>query len=271
MKLLTSGTIITLIALVVIALIAWWWIKKGKEGYADVQLSNIPDDKFVTRGSFKANLAPRFDPHVSGGYIKGPMPADGLQGAPLSATEGSSRFEDVPDFASLTEGLSSNTPEEYDKLSTPINMPQLRRKRDLKTDRPMLEYTDPSELLPTPDASFLSSDGSRDPSDPSTYVYDRYLFAKLKPRNVKNIGDSALWIRGDLPIKPLNLGWFVPASAPSIDLVAGSMSQIADLDTSIDLQDLLYENKNAEEKLDRLMTGAQDKDSLKSWGKMWDS
>lgn len=94
-------------------------------------------------------------------------------------------------------------------------------------------YTATKDLLPTPDMRQASM---RDPSDPSNYIYDRTIFAKLKPR----YGTVADKVRGDLSITPLKTGWFDVRSTPSTDLVKGYFGSYTDIQENVDLQDAVF-------------------------------
>ena len=71
-------------------------------------------------------------------------------------------------------------------------------------------------------------------------VYDRLIFANQKSR-LAGLGDP---IRGDLPIAPINDGWFRPSVAPNIDLRQGAIHVIAGNDnaTGNSLRDLQLEH-----------------------------
>jgi hypothetical protein len=96
-----------------------------------------------------------------------------------------------------------------------------------------LKYTVPKDLLPAPD---MRQPLSRDPSDPSNFMYDRTVFAPLKKRN-HNEADR---IRGDLDIEPVKTGWFDIATVPTVDLVKGYFGYFNDIQEYQDLQDIAY-------------------------------
>jgi hypothetical protein len=115
-----------------------------------------------------------------------------------------------------------------------------------------LEYTLPSELLPTPD---MRQPLMRDPSDPSNFMYDRTVFAPLKSRNL-NTPDR---IRGDLDIQPIKTGFFDISTIPSIDLAKGYFGYYNDVTEYTDLQDIAYEKTYGG---DNTMTATQKTDNL---------
>jgi len=96
-----------------------------------------------------------------------------------------------------------------------------------------LKYTVPKDILPVPD---MRQPLSRDPSDPSNFMYDRTVFAPLKKRN-HNEADR---IRGDLDIEPVKTGWFDIATVPTVDLVKGYFGYFNDIQEYQDLQDIAY-------------------------------
>jgi hypothetical protein len=127
-----------------------------------------------------------------------------------------------------------------------------------------LEYTLPSELLPTPD---MRQPLMRDPSDPSNFMYDRTVFAPLKSRNL-NTPDR---IRGDLDIQPIKIGYFDVSTVPQIDLSKGYFGYYNDIEQTQDLQDIAYQKTRdtdggdtmqSTQKLDRLLT-ALNQDMMK--------
>lgn len=88
--------------------------------------------------------------------------------------------------------------------------------------------------LPVGDMTTLNSLG--DESQP--IVYDRYMFAN-RNSNLYSQGDP---IRGDLPIVPINNGWFSVSVQPNIDLQQGAMNVMGGVnnETSQQLADLIY-------------------------------
>lgn len=88
--------------------------------------------------------------------------------------------------------------------------------------------------LPVGDMTTMNSLGEED----QPIVYDRYLFANRNSR-LKSQGD---FFRGDLPIVPINNGWFNPSVQPNVDLQQGAMNVMAGVnnETSQQLADLIY-------------------------------
>ena len=56
--------------------------------------------------------------------------------------------------------------------------------------------------------------------DVQPIIYDRYMYANQKSR-LHGGGDP---IRGDLPILPIQAGWFSPSASPNIDLRSGALA-----------------------------------------------
>lgn len=114
-----------------------------------------------------------------------------------------------------------------------------------------LEYVPTNELLVKPDISAMTF--GKDPSDPSTFMYTRNIYANKKRRNWV----GADLIRGDLPIAPDNRGWFQVSAKAHLDLRRGALQHISDGDlgiynnvgpsmsTNISLEDTLVENDRA--------------------------
>ena len=90
-----------------------------------------------------------------------------------------------------------------------------------------LEYVPTNELLVKPDISAMTF--GKDPSDPSTFMYTRNIYANQKRRNWV----GADLIRGDLPIAPDNRGWFQVSAKAHLDLRRGALQHISDGDLGI--------------------------------------
>lgn len=88
--------------------------------------------------------------------------------------------------------------------------------------------------LPVGDMTTLNSLGQED----QPIVYDRYMFANRNSR-LRAGGDK---IRGDLPIAPVNNGWFNVSIQPNIDLEQGAMNVMGGInnETTQQLADLIY-------------------------------
>lgn len=69
-------------------------------------------------------------------------------------------------------------------------------------------------------------------------IYDRLIYANQKSRLL----EGADFIRGDLPIRPINLGWFSPSAIPHIDLRKGIIDQY-DMETAEQLRLLQMKTK----------------------------
>lgn len=254
-KILIYGVVILVVVLIIVITIK----KKNKEGYSEVLIHpSYTNDEFVTRPSFKAELAPRFDPYrMSGGMIKssyGPMDQQGAGITPLVDSEnivsatGSAIPNSEVDYASvISERENIN---DFDKSCTAIG-------NDVISDfKKQQGYIDAKEMLPVPDIRSCL----KDPSDPDNYMYDRTLFAPLKRRNANIDVD---WIRGDLYIEPIRTGWFDTPSIPGVDLVKGAIPIITD--PVLDLEDTIYSRSKPLESLTYEEKMAQDEATL-PWG-----
>jgi len=62
--------------------------------------------------------------------------------------------------------------------------------------------------------------------------YDRFMYANKKSRNRAN-GDL---IRGDLPIAPINMGWFSTSAQPHLDLNQGAMNVMGGFDNTTNMK-----------------------------------
>jgi len=84
--------------------------------------------------------------------------------------------------------------------------------------------------------NILENNLNDDPNQP--IIYDRLMFANKQSR-LRSRGDP---IRGDLPIIPLNTGWFRPSVTPSIDLQEGAINVLAgeNNETTKSLNNLMY-------------------------------
>lgn len=227
----TANTvIILLVALAVVAIIVKV-TKKKKEGYSELMISN--DDAYVQRPTFKAELAPRFDPYrTGGGYIKSAFPPLEMQGA------GVSPLSDNEYVDSATGSLTENFDNDFASVATEkedvkeFNGSCGKIGEDVVSEFKKAQgYLDPSQMLPIPDVRSCL----KDPSDPENYMYDRTLFAPLKRRHADIPVD---YIRGDIFVQPIRVGWFDTPSIPSVDLQKGAVSIITD--PAIDSTDTIY-------------------------------
>ena len=234
-----------------------------KEGYGDVFYNADLNPNMLSRPSFNSNLDPRnetmrSDPNVYGGFIRGTSPQPGNlastntvsslpmnkpQNVKFSASQqvqngkfsagvndaaqyvGYSDYSKIaPDFANIAQDQSQQKEMKEQEFKASLD----------NKDKSTLQYTLPSELLPTPD---MRQSLTRDPSDPSNFMYDRTVFAPLKKRN-RNEADR---IRGDLDIAPIKTGYFDVATVPHVDLVKGYMGFFNDIQETQDIQDIAFQ------------------------------
>lgn len=197
-----------------------------------------PQNAFYTvPGSFQAQLAPRMFGGDYGANITYNLPSRDNLAVPNSPL----------DFANSVSDVKENfTPDSCNKggesLSyhggAPLMAPDYAN-GNFKEVRDKL-YEGPKTLkashanLPVGDMTSLNSLGQ----DDQPIVYDRYMFANRNSR-LRSQGDL---IRGDLPIAPINNGWFNVNVQPNIDLQQGAMNVLAGVnnETAQQLADLIY-------------------------------
>jgi len=223
----------------------------------------LGNDKFVSTPSFQANLSPRFSNVDYGANIKYNMPSYENQAVPCDPlTMGNMARENyrketparqtrenygnsmnscgggfsggcgggcgVPSCGKggislgtqkMTLGDTGADPNYVNSMNTVYN-----------------QFTSPagSDLVAVGDMTTINADGTLD----QPIVYDRYIYANQRSR-LYGLGDP---IRGDLPIMPINNGWFNVSVVPSIDLRQGAINVIAGVDnaTNKSLAELQY-------------------------------
>lgn len=210
-----------------------------KEPYANTQFAkNYANGNWVSRPNFKADLSPRFDStRTAGGNILGSFPGMAVQGAPLTPVESIMSVQS-PSYATMggPNGAYGDARLPSGGLSTnQVNTILANKFGRGTSDSP--EYTDPKMLLPVAD---MKKALARDPSDPNTFMYDRYIFAPLKRKYGKVPVD---FIRGDLAIPQLRMGWFDPSPVARQDLFAGYFADFLDISQSSSIKDLIWERK----------------------------
>jgi hypothetical protein len=243
---------IGILALVVLVGAYFLYNNKTTERYNDVFSIQPSPRMMYGANSFSANLQPQpgqdptmasylslrsSDPYASAGMMKSGF--DPVNSSAYLAVGGTSTSLTLNgDKYSTSAGGSSD----YASLVESKSMAPLPKKDSgmLKANNPM-EYTTPQDLLPTPD---MRQRLTKDPSDASNFMYDRTLFAPLKPRNL-NTADR---IRGDLDIQPIKTGWFDIATNPKVDLIKGYLGSFKDIEEYTDLQDIVYEKSASGDK-----------------------
>ena len=189
----------------------------------------------------REGFAPQFKAHGSLNQNVGTVDAASFvsykdtdyEGLGVDNPSGSSTFKNAGGYGQISNDFSSyvDTPKQ-----TKMNASSSAYKASLNNNYnpDTLKYTVPGDLLPAPD---MRQQNSRDPSDPSNFMYDRTIFAPMKKRN-HNEADR---IRGDLDIEPVKTGWFDVATVPKIDLVKGYLGYFTDIQEFQDLQDISYQ------------------------------
>ena len=209
------------------------------EGYQDIfYAKDYANDNWVSRPNFRASLDPRFDDSRYAGNIVGGFPGMSVQGAPVTPVESLVNVESgAPSYASMggSNGAYADPRLPEGGLST-SQVNTILAEKFGRTDS-QKQYMEPKELLPVPD---MKKALARDPSDPNTFMYDRYLFAPLKRRYGNVYVD---YIRGDLAIPQLRTGWFDVPPVAAQDLSEGYFADYLDIQQSTNIRDSLWERK----------------------------
>lgn len=198
---------------------------------------NEVGDNFYARPNYATSPTYRFNPHGVTAQTRGRAADDD---APTMATYSSL---EAMKLATMVEEDAKDSDEDSGEDSG-----------DKKYHDP-LEYVPTNELLVKPDISAMTF--GKDPSDPSTFMYTRNIYANQKRRNWV----GADLIRGDLPIAPDNRGWFQVSAKAHLDLRRGALQHISDGDlgiynnvgpsmsTHVSLEDTHVENERAHGKV----------------------
>jgi len=216
-----------------------------REPYADMFVAkDYAKGNWVSRPTFRADLSPRFDStRVGGGNIVGEFPGMAVQGAPLTPVESVMTVQ-TPSYATMggPDGAYNQSAAYGDPrlpagglTTTQVN--KILSEKFGRGNAGEATYTDPKQLLPVAE---MKKALARDPSDPNTFMYDRYLFAPLK-RRYGNV--QVDFVRGDLAIPQLRTGWFDTSPVARQDLMAGYFSSYLDLQQSTSLKDAIFERK----------------------------
>lgn len=230
----TNKTIIGLLTLFVGLLAVSFTPKKKitiREPYQDLfYAKDLAKDNWVSRPNFRADLSPRFDSErMSGGQIVGQFPGMSVQGAPLTPVANIIPTNTAPNFASMGAAYDSRLP------AGGLTNSQVNKVLQEKFGRSSSNYTEARDLLPVAD---MKKTLAKDPSDPGTFMYDRYLFAPLK-RRYGNVNVDH--IRGDIPIAQIRQGWFDTPAVAKQDLTQGYFADYLDIQQSTNIKDSLFE------------------------------
>ncbi len=206
-----------------------------KEPYQDLfYAKDYSKDNWVARPDFRADLDPRFDStRVGGGYVVGSFPGMVVQAAPLTPVDSLIGMDASPSYATM--GGINGAYADQRLPSGGLTSSQVNEILVNKFGRNSPAYTDPKLLMPVPD---MKKALARDPSDPGTFMYDRYLFAPLK-RRYGNVNVD--FIRGDLAIPQLRTGWFDVPPVAAQDLTQGYFQGFTDVQQSTALKDSIFE------------------------------
>lgn len=169
--------------------------------FAYGRATKLPQEEtsFRTFGNGLAPITPRMWGGDYAAVLRGAQPPYGVQAVPTHSVENFAKMAPVGNKDALS-GLDQETQDQliYNKYQK------------------NLEYLEPAELLPKDDMSGTAY--GKAISDPETFVYDRFIYANQRRRNLY----GADFIRGDLMIAPNNTGWFQVSVKPHLDLRIGS-------------------------------------------------
>lgn len=233
------GLLVVFLVLFIICSVASKKSIAVKEGYEDLMWAkDYAKGNWVSRPNFRADLSPRFDAErVGGGNIVGTFPGMAVQGAPLTPVE-SVMSVSTPSYAAMggpNAAYGDSRLPSGGMTTSQVNSILANKFGRGNSDAPV--YTDPKQLLPTAD---MKKALARDPSDASTFMFDRYIFAPLKRRYGKVQTD---FIRGDLAIPQLRMGWFDPNPVARQDLTQGYFSDYLDIQQNTSIKDAIFERK----------------------------
>lgn len=204
-----------------------------REHYQNTFLaSDYSGGNWVARPNFRADLSPRFDAErVGGGNITGEFPGMSVQGAGVTPVESLMDLATNPSYAAMG---GPNAAYSDPRLQGGLSTNQVNEILSQKFGRSGQEYVEPKSLLPVPD---MKKALAKDPSDPNTFMYDRYLFAPLK-RRYGNV--QVDFIRGDIPIQQYRTGWFDSRPVAQNDVAQGYFSDYLDVQQSTILKDTMF-------------------------------
>ena len=196
------------------------------------RVAQTPDGFVEVPGNYQSILSPRFSNVDYGSHIN----------------------YNLPEAKHL--GVNAANPISYKNLVTPAqsacNQPQIEgyascgSKGGLKTSsaqsagmNPVSSYTETADLLPIQNMGsgpIVNALGESVENQP--IIYDRYIYANQKSR-LYNQGDP---LRGDLPIVPVQSGWFRPNVHPNVDLRNGAIAVMSGMDNSTSRELLALQN-----------------------------
>ena len=211
-----------------------------KENYEDIfYAKDYAKDSWVSRPTFRADLDPRFDANRYAGTVQGSFPGMAVQAAPVTPVEGLVSVQQQPSYATMGGSGNDGAYADPRMPSGGLTTSQVNNILAEKFGRSGYQqnYVAPKELLPVAD---MKKALARDPSDPNTFMYDRYLFAPLK-RRYGNV--QVDFIRGDLAIPQLRMGWFDVNPVAAQDLAQGYFADYLDVQQSQSIRDSLWERK----------------------------
>jgi hypothetical protein len=228
-----SSFICVLLGLCAVTLAICKCTNDNKEGYKDTFLAkDYSQGNWVSRPNFRSDLSPKFDAErVGGGNITGDFPGMSVQGAGVTPVESLLDLSTNPSYAAMG---GPNAAYGDPRLQGGLSTNQVNEILSQKFGRSAQEYVEPKDLLPIPD---MKKSLAKDPTDPGTFMYDRYIFAPLKRRYANVQVD---FIRGDIPIEQYRTGWFDARPVAQNDLSTGYFSDYLDIQQSTILKDTMF-------------------------------
>lgn len=178
----------------------------GNKRMSNLNSQGHEKGSFVSYPSLESNLPPRSNGFVNyGANVKYNMPAPKHM---------ASDFKQMTNTCSINpaDSLSSCGSKKTSKNTTVVKTS--KNTTDVKTSQ-----NDVMNAMPVGDMRSTSVDGSVN----NVMHYQNFIRANTRSR-LQGLADP---IRGDLPIKPDNCGWFRPSVSPNVDLKQGALAVIA--------------------------------------------
>ncbi len=238
-----------LILVVVAVLVFVFWNMNNSKPVVEGFLGNLPNmtykvdrvagssygDMYSIPGQYQSILAPRFSNTDYGAHIRYNIPDRSKLGVPSDPLT----YSKVVDEPIITlENYDGGAPVcskgGIGFASSPYAAPASNNMTTYDAQLDKLSYTPTSDMLPVGDMTAVGADGDID----QPLVYDRFMYANQKSR----LYAASDFIRGDLPIIPLQGNWFVPAVNPQIDLNSGALSVTGGLTNETNRQLLALQN-----------------------------
>jgi len=180
---------------------------------------------YTVPGTFQSELAPRFFTGDYGANISYNLPSvKNLASNPLRPIQSAETYGRGASFEGYAgaSGCAVNGAGGPPYAAPPVMAPNYSNGNynqlvKSQVDAPINNRA--KSILPVGGMDTLNALGQND----QPIVWDRYMYANRNSR-LRGLGDP---IRGDLPIAPINNGWFSVAVSPNVDLQQGAMAVLA--------------------------------------------